>query len=65
MAAKQGKNSSVKKLIIVGAVPEAPENYFNVKAILDQVDIDALEFTVAADSLMASFYSIVFFMPAW
>ena len=55
VAAKQGKNSSVKKLLIVGAVPEAPENYFNVKAILDQVNIDALEFTVAADVKMCMF----------
>ena len=55
MAAKQAKNSGVKKLLIVGAVPHAAENYHNVKAILDQLEIDALEFTVAADVKMCKY----------
>ena len=55
VAAKQGKNSGVKKLLVVGAVPFAAENYFNVKAILDQVAIEALEFTVAADVKMCKY----------
>ena len=38
----------MKKLLVVGAVPDAAENYFNVKTMLDKVDIEALEFTVAA-----------------
>ena len=55
VAHKQGKNSGVKKLLLVAAVPAAPENHFNVKAILDQVDIEALEFTVAADIKMCKY----------
>ena len=41
----------------MGAVPDAAENYFNVKTMLDKVDIEALEFTVAADIKMCK-YSI-------
>jgi hypothetical protein len=56
VAAKQGKNSGVKKLLLVAAIPGAPENYATVKATLDRVDIDALEFTVAADVKMCKYY---------
>ena len=42
----------MKKLLVVGAVPNAAENYFNVKAMLDKVDMETLEFTVAADIKM-------------
>ena len=49
IAAKQSKDSSVKKLLVVGAAPAVPENYFNVKTILEELDIEALEFTVSAD----------------
>ena len=52
MEAKSAKLSSVKKLIVLAAVPEAPENYFNVKAILDMLRIEALEFTYSADIKM-------------
>ena len=52
MSPKQAKNSSVKKLLLLAVVPDAPENYFNVKAILTQLDIEVLEFTVSADLKM-------------
>ena len=55
MAAKQVKISGFKKLLIVGAMPHAAENYHYVKAILDQLEIDALEFTVAADVKMCKY----------
>ena len=42
----------MKKLLILGAVPSVPENYFNVKTILQQLNMEALEFTVAADVKM-------------
>ena len=56
MAPKQSKDSSVKKLFIIGIVPEAPENHFNVKSMLDKVDIETVEFTVSADVKMRKNY---------
>ena len=49
------KSSSVKKLIVLGAVANVPENYFNVKFILDQLNVEALEFTMSADIKMCKF----------
>ena len=51
VAPKQAKNSSVKKLLLIAAVPKTPENY-DVKAILNELNIEALEFTVSADVKM-------------
>ena len=42
----------MKKLLLLAAVPKTPENYNNVKAILDELNIEALEFTVSADVKM-------------
>ena len=56
VAAKQGKFSSVKRLLVIGAVPDASENYFNVKAMLDKVDMEAFEFTVSADLKMCKLF---------
>ena len=56
MAPKQSKDSSVKKLFIIGTLPEAPENHFNVKSMLDKVDIETVEFTVSADVKMRKNY---------
>ena len=39
----------MKKLLLIGAVPQAPENYSNIKTILEELDIGALEFTISAD----------------
>ena len=52
VAAKQGKNSSVKKLLLLAVLPEVPENHFNVKAILSSLNLEAIEFTAAADIKM-------------
>ena len=49
MAAKQAKNSSVKKLLLLAAVPSVPENYFNVKKILDNLNLEVVEFNTEAD----------------
>ena len=52
VAAKQAKNSSVKKLFIVAVVPEVPENHFNIKAILNSLNLEVVEFSAAADVKM-------------
>ena len=50
MASKAAKSSSVKKLLVLGA-----ENYNNIKVILNQLNIEALQFTVSADVKMCKF----------
>ena len=55
VAPKGSKNTSVKKLIVIGAVADVQENYANVKVILDQLNIEALEFTMTADIKMCKF----------
>ena len=59
IADKQAKNSSVKKLILLAAVPNVPETYFNVRSILDNLDIETVEFTAAADLKMCKFDHII------
>ena len=62
VAPRQAKYSSVKKLILLAVVPDAPENYFNVRTILTQLEIEVLEFTVSADVKMCKFFfsSVIF-----
>ena len=55
VAPRSAKLSSVKKLIVLAAVPAVPENYFNVKVIMDELRIEAIEFTMAADIKMCKF----------
>ena len=50
----------MKKLLLIGAVPSVPENYFNVKTILDQLNMEAVEFTVSADVKMRMFCFFIF-----
>ena len=45
----------MKKLLLLGVVPGIPENYFNVQAILSSLNIEAIEFTAAADIKMCKF----------
>ena len=52
-----GKLSSVKRLLVLGIVQNVPENYFNVKTILNQLNLEALEFTVSADIKMRKYTS--------
>ena len=52
VAAKQNKLSSVKKMMVLGAVPNIPENYPNVKLILDELNMEAIEFTMSLDIKM-------------
>ena len=55
VAAKQAKNSSVNKLILLGVVPGVPENYHNVKTIMNNLNLEAIEFTAAADLKMCKY----------
>lgn len=50
--AKEAKNSSVKKLFIVGVVPEVPENHFIIRAILNCLNLEVIEFSAAPDVKM-------------
>ena len=52
VASKQAKGSSVKKLFLLGVLPECPEKYESVKFILDQLETEALEFVTSADLKM-------------
>ena len=49
---QQFKDGSVKKLELLAVFPSLSETYDNVKLILDQMDIAAVEFIVAADIKM-------------
>ena len=42
----------MKKLLLLAVLPEVSENHFNVKAILSSLNLEAIEFTAAADIKM-------------
>ena len=46
---KTTKLSSVKKLFVVGLVPDVQEIYPNVKAMLDELNLEGVEFGFSAD----------------
>ena len=52
VAPKNFKNSSVKKLMILAVVPNVPENHPNMQAILSELNMQAVEFSVSADVKM-------------
>ena len=43
----------MKRLFLLGVLPEFPENYQNVKFMLEQLDTHAIEFVTAADLKMS------------
>ena len=43
----------MKRLFLLGVLPEFPENYQNVKFMLEQLDTQAIEFVTAADLKMS------------
>ena len=49
---RQFKDSSVKKLLILAAFPGVPERYENLKDILDDLGVSAIEHSVSADIKM-------------
>ena len=46
---KSTKLSSVKKMFVVGLVPQVQELYPNVKAMLDELKLDGIEYGLCAD----------------
>ena len=52
VAPKKFKEGSVKKLQLLAVFPSVSEIYENVKTILDEMDIEAIEYTVSADIKM-------------
>ena len=55
ICAKTFKNTSVKKVIIVG-VMKSQENYHNVKGMLEEVDINGVDSTFSPDMKMGHIY---------
>jgi hypothetical protein len=52
VAAKDFKNSSVKKLLVLSVYEGVPETHGNLKMILEDLNIEAIEFLVSADIKM-------------
>ena len=49
----------MNKLILLGVVPSIPENYHNVKTIMDNLNLEAIEFTAAADLKMCKYSTFI------
>ena len=61
VASKQAKGSSVKKLFLLGVLPELPESYESVKVIMRNLNMDAFEFVTSADLKMGrNIFTILF-----
>ena len=45
-------------MMVLGAVPQVPENYLNVKMIMEQLNLEAIEFTLSVDIKMRKFFFI-------
>ena len=43
-------------MMVLGAVPQVPENYVNVKMIIEQLNLEAIEFTLSVDIKMRKFF---------
>ena len=54
------KSSSVKKVPLLAVVPDIPKSHFNVKSILEQVDLGGLNFVYAVDVKMGNAYSLTY-----
>ena len=50
---------------MLGAVADIPENYCNVKTVLDQLNVEALEFTMSADIKMRRFFFLLENILEW
>ena len=55
VAAKGNKFSSVNKSLVLSAIPDVPENYKNVEKILQELNMEAIEFTMSVDVKMRKF----------
>jgi hypothetical protein len=45
----------VKKLLVLGIVPQVPENHANMETLLEQLNMEAVEFSVSADVKMCKY----------
>ena len=59
VASKSFKDSSVKKLLLISVYPEIPEVHSNMKKILSELGIEAVDFLVCADIKMRKFIQTV------
>ena len=46
----------------MGAVSDIPENYSNVKAIMDQLNMEAVEFIISMDNTMPKSQFVNYFL---
>merc|ERR1711923_547410 len=53
VAPKQAKLSSVKKAMMLGFVPDVQENFFNVKTLIQKIDLTGLNVSFSVDIKMA------------
>ena len=53
VAPKQAKLSSVKKVLNLGLIPDCQENFFNVKILLQKIDLTGLKVSYSVDLKMA------------
>ena len=58
MASRTFKASSVKKLLLLSVYPDVPEVHSNMKKILEELGIEALDFLVCADIKMRRYQNI-------
>ena len=58
MASRTFKASSVKKLLLLSVYPDVPEVHSNMKKILEELGIEALDFLVCADIKMRKYQNI-------
>ena len=52
---KTKKDSGVKKLILISVYPGVPEVYSNVRTLLEDLNIEALDFSITADLKMRKY----------
>ena len=52
MAPKQHKEGSVNKLLILLAVPEIQELYENIKVLLNELELDTIDYMLTSDLKM-------------
>ncbi len=53
-AAEACKDSSVKRLFIIGLIPDIPENYENMEIIFNELKIHQVKFIIATDLKLAN-----------
>lgn len=60
VAAKNFKDSSVMKLLLLSVYPDIPEIHSNLKKILDELGIETVDFLVCADIKMRKLTIILY-----